>query len=120
MCSTLPADKGADSITVLSLVTFQGAVVYPLLNLGLFHQVGGFLGEDELPETRPEPVSVILHHWHTVLWEGHTQAHCLFVFFEGQRHKLHSNVTVGYLDVLMLHDLEHFNVYVFCTLIQHY
>lgn len=27
---------------------------------------------------------------------------------------------LGYLDVLTLHDLEHFNVYVFCTLIQHY
>lgn len=40
----------------------------PLLDLGLLHQVGGLQGEDELPETRPEAVPVVLHHGHTVLW----------------------------------------------------
>lgn len=57
---------------MFSLLASQRAVIYPLLDLGLFDQVGGFLGEDELPETRPEPVPVILHHGHAVLWEGHT------------------------------------------------
>lgn len=57
---------------MFSLLASQRAVIYPLLDLGLLDQVGGFLGEDELPETRPEPVPVILHHGHTVLWEGHT------------------------------------------------
>ena len=53
---------------VSSLVTFQRAVIYPLLDPGLFHQVGGFQGEDELPDTRPEAVPVVLHDWNAVLW----------------------------------------------------
>ena len=58
---------------VISLLTFQRSVIYPLLDLGLFNQVDSFLGEDELPETRPEPIPVVLHHWHAVLWEGNKQ-----------------------------------------------
>lgn len=51
------------------LLTFQRAVIYPLLDLGLIQQVGGLQGEDELPETRPEAVPVVLHHGHAVLWD---------------------------------------------------
>lgn len=66
-CVALPSDNDAYFV---SHDTFQRDVIYPLLDLGLLNQVGSFLGEDELPETRPEPVPVVLHHWHTVLWEG--------------------------------------------------
>lgn len=69
MCVGPPSDNDA----YFSAVTFQRDVVYPLFDLGLLDQVGGFPGEDELPETRPEPVPVVLHHRHTVLWDGHTQ-----------------------------------------------
>lgn len=56
------------SLCSFSLITFQRAVIYPLLDLGLFHEVGSFLCEDELPETGPEAVPVVLDHWHAVLW----------------------------------------------------
>lgn len=59
------------SLVVLH-ITFQRAVIYPLLYLGLLHEVGGFLCEDKLPQTRPEPVPVVLHHWHAVLWAEDT------------------------------------------------
>lgn len=55
------------------LLTFQRAVIHPLLDLGLLHQVGGLQGEDELPETRPEAVPVVLHHGHAVLWGTDTR-----------------------------------------------
>lgn len=96
------------------MLTFQRAVIYPLLDLGLFHQVGGFLGEDELPETRSEPIPVILHHWDAVLWEVNIYSQSgRNIYIIGQRQM--KILLFGYLDVFVLDELKHFDVYVFCS-----
>ena len=48
-------------------LTFKGVEVDPLFDLGLLHQVDGGLRQDELPQTRPEAVPVVLHQGHAVL-----------------------------------------------------
>lgn len=81
---------------IFSPLTFQGAVTDSLLDLGLFHQVGGLFGEDELPKTRPEAVPVVFHHWDTVLWWRNS----------GKTSKYRDKKkTAAYLDVLALDHL---------------
>ena len=48
-------------------LTFEGGEVDPLFDLGLLHQVGGGLRQDELPQARPEAVPVVLHQGNAVL-----------------------------------------------------
>lgn len=86
-----------------------------MIDLGLLNQVGGFLGEDELPETRPEPVPVVLHHRYAVLWDG--QTHSRSAWMKGRKKAKYISMLV-YLDVLMPYHLKHFDAYVLSILIE--